>query len=118
MTQVPTDTEILNWLLSRVEYLEHKDSLGRNARLQEQGGYWPQTSEDCEGAADQRFVGLNLRDYIKAVMGAENQRLHQVCRDAYEVWAGSEGIPEPETCAEQYLYDLLIKMRDEVKRGL
>ena len=44
--------------------------------------------------------------------------LHQVCRDAYEVWAGSEGIPMPETAAEGYLYQLLIEMRDEVKKGL
>ena len=46
------------------------------------------------------------------------ERLHQVCRDAYEVWAGSEGIPMPETAAEAYLYQLLIQMRDEVKKGL
>ncbi len=44
--------------------------------------------------------------------------MKQICRDAYEVWAGSEGIPEPETAAEAYLYQLLIAMRDEVKRGL
>ena len=44
--------------------------------------------------------------------------LHQVCRDAYEVWAGSEGIPMPETAAEGYLYQLLIEMRNEVKKGL
>jgi hypothetical protein len=48
----------------------------------------------------------------------ENRRLRQVCRDAYEVWAGSEGIPEPETAAEAYVYQLLIEMRDEVKKGL
>ena len=48
----------------------------------------------------------------------EIDRLHQVCRDAYEVWAGSEGIPEPETAAEAYVYQLLIQMRDEVKKGL
>ena len=32
--------------------------------------------------------------------------------------AGSEGIPEPETCAEAYLLKLLIEMRDEAKKGL
>ena len=48
----------------------------------------------------------------------EVMRLRQICRDAYEVWAGSEGIPEPETAAEAYIYQLLINMRDEVKRGL
>lgn len=48
----------------------------------------------------------------------EKMRLQQVCRDAYEVWAGSEGIPEPQTAAEAYLLSLVEKMRDEVKRGL
>jgi hypothetical protein len=37
----------------------------------------------------------------------EIERLRQVCRDAYEVYAGSEGIPMPETAAEAYLYQLL-----------
>ena len=46
------------------------------------------------------------------------QQLHDICRDAYEVWAGSEGIPEPTTCSEAYLLQLLLQMRDEVKRGL
>jgi len=48
----------------------------------------------------------------------ERDELHQVCRDAYEVWAGSEGIPEPVYASEAYLYQLLINMRDEVKRGI
>ena len=51
-------------------------------------------------------------------LSEENARLHQVCRDAYEVWAGSEGIPQPETCAEAYVLQLLEQMRDEVKKGL
>jgi hypothetical protein len=49
---------------------------------------------------------------------AEVERLRQICRDAYEVWAGSNGIPEPITCVEAYMLQLLIQMRDEVKRGL
>jgi hypothetical protein len=44
--------------------------------------------------------------------------LRQICRNAYEVWAGSEGIPEPTCASEAYLYQLLIDMRDEVKKGL
>lgn len=55
---------------------------------------------------------------VKADLTAEVERLRQICRDAYEVWAGSNGIPEPITCAEAYLLQLLIQMRDEVKRGL
>lgn len=48
----------------------------------------------------------------------EIERLRQVCRDAYEVWAGSEGIPEPKYASEAYLLSLLEQMRDEVKKGL
>lgn len=57
-----------------------------------------------------------VEDHIELMN--ENNRLRQVCRNAYEVWAGSEGIPEPETAAEAYLLQLLIQMRDEVKKGL
>jgi hypothetical protein len=59
-------------------------------------------------------------DYVvgKAAQQAEIDRLRQICRDAYEVWAGSEGIPVPETAPEAYLLQLLVQMRDEVKKGL
>ena len=50
--------------------------------------------------------------------GHEVERLKQILRDAYEVWAGSEGIPEPVTAAEGYLLQLLMQMVEEVKRGL
>ena len=66
---------------------------------------WPESL--CRDAADE----------IEALK-AEIERLQRICRDAYEVWAGSEGIPEPETAAEAYLYQLLIAMRDEIKKGL
>ena len=49
---------------------------------------------------------------------SEVTRLRQVCRNVYEVWAGSEGIPMPETCAEGYLLQLVEQMRDEAKEGL
>lgn len=48
----------------------------------------------------------------------EIERLRQVCRDAYEVWAGSEGIPEPVNASEAYLLLLLEQMREEVRKGL
>jgi len=44
--------------------------------------------------------------------------LECVCRDAYEVYAGSEGIPTPETAAEAYVGYLLSSMKDEIARGL
>lgn len=72
----------------------------------------PQINESMlKGASD---IAVVIVDELRS----EIERLHQVCRDAYEVWAGSEGIPEPETAAEAYLYQLLSAMRDEVKKGL
>ena len=54
-------------------------------------------------------------DYAAA---AELRRLHQCCRDVYAVWAGSEGIPEPQTAPEAYLLSLVEQMRDAAKEGL
>jgi hypothetical protein len=51
-------------------------------------------------------------------VGHERDDLRQILRDAYEVYAGSEGIPEPETAAEAYVYQLLMQMKDEIARGL
>ena len=48
----------------------------------------------------------------------EITRLRQVCRNVYEVWAGSEGIPVPETASEGYLLRLIEQMRDAAKEGL
>ena len=48
----------------------------------------------------------------------EVARLKQVCRDVYEVWAGSEGIPEPVYASEAYVLSLVEQMRDYAKEGL
>ena len=48
----------------------------------------------------------------------EIARLRQVCRNVYEVWAGSEGIPVPVYATEAYLLSLIEQMRDEAKGGL
>lgn len=53
-----------------------------------------------------------------AAMTSERDGLKQVCRNVYEVWAGSEGVPVPETCAEAYLLQLVEQMRDAAKEGL
>lgn len=47
----------------------------------------------------------------------EIERLRQVCRDAYEVWAGSEQIV-PVYASEAYLLGVIEQMKDEVKKGL
>ena len=48
----------------------------------------------------------------------EIDRLRQVARNVYEVWAGSEGIPIPKTVVEAYLMQIVEQMRDEAKKGL
>ena len=40
------------------------------------------------------------------------------CREVYEVWAGSEGVPKPENAVEAYLLQLVEQMRDAAKKGL
>jgi hypothetical protein len=41
-----------------------------------------------------------------------------ICRNIYEVWAGSDGVPIPETIVEAYLLRLIKQMRDEASKGL
>jgi hypothetical protein len=71
------------------------------------------------GASISRDRNINL-DYAKVADEAADklEALHQVCRNVYEVWAGSEGIPEPKTFREEYLIRLLEQTRDEAKKGL
>lgn len=42
----------------------------------------------------------------------------ELFREIYEVWAGSEGVPEPVTCTEAYLLRLIEQMRDIAKKGM
>jgi len=58
-----------------------------------------------------------LTEELKAARD-EIDRLRLVALNVYEVWAGSEGIPMPETAAEAYLLHLVKQMRDEAKDGL
>ena len=60
----------------------------------------------------------NRLDLTIPEAAAELRRLHQICREIYEVWAGSEGIPVPETAPEAYLLQLVEQMRDIAKEGL
>ena len=71
--------------------------------------------ERCEDFDDSH---ITTHQDVNNMMMEEIEELRAVFRDAYEVWAGSEGIPKPVTAAEAYLLQLLSQMRDEVKRGL
>jgi hypothetical protein len=48
----------------------------------------------------------------------ERETRKRICREIYEVWAGSEGIPAPHSPSEGYLMKLLDDVRDIAKGGL
>ena len=49
---------------------------------------------------------------------AQPEQESVICRNIYEVWAGSDGVPIPETIVEAYLLRLIEQMRDEASKGL
>jgi len=60
-----TDKDRLDWLVTRVTYLEHKDKNGVLCAKAPIGGYWPQ-GEYEESNADPDMVDLSLVAYIDA----------------------------------------------------
>ena len=44
------------------------------------------------------------------ILTDENERSREALREIYEVYAGSEGIPQPMTAAEGYLLSLLMEV--------
>ena len=53
-----------------------------------------------------------------AKLEARIEQLEAALREIYEVYAGSEGIPEPMTAAECYLLRLLIEMVGVTRKAL
>ncbi len=49
---------------------------------------------------------------------AEIERLREALREIYEVYAGSEGIPQPMTAAEGYLLSLLMEAVEIASKAL
>jgi hypothetical protein len=67
-----TDASLLNWLLARVTYLEHKDAQGRTAQQQTLGGWWPQLAIDHDpDVGDPDMIDLDLREYVAAQIAKE-----------------------------------------------
>jgi len=67
-----TDRDRIQWLIDRVDYLEHRDANGVGANFQEHGGYWPQRSDhDDPSRADQDMIDLDLVEYIDAQITKE-----------------------------------------------
>ena len=58
-----------------------------------------------------------LEDLLRQ-LEQERQRRRRICREIYEVWAGSDGIPAPHSPSEGYLMKLLDEVRDLAKEGI
>jgi hypothetical protein len=58
-------------------------------------------------------------DYTTAEQAADRiEALEAALREIYEVYAGSEGIPQPMTAAEGYLLRLVMEMADTARTAL
>ena len=66
-------------------------------------------------------TGDDFSDDLMEQAANEIERLREALRNAYEVYAGSEGIPSPITASEAYLVYLLNEMvhiiNDALKEG-
>ena len=69
----------------------------------------------CEGEC---ACGVDWTSQTEIDLRNRVAELEQICRNAYEVYAGSEGIPMPETAPEAYLLKLVHDMKDEIAKGL
>ena len=68
-----TDTERLQWLMSKVTYIEHDNKAGVSAAKSKRGGYWPQSEDDYAEAAIDDLCGLGFIDYIDAMIKEESK---------------------------------------------
>ena len=72
---------------------------------------WDIVSALRRRAVMQTATGISkLTDQIEWMAADEIETMRQAMHDIYEVYAGSEGVPCPGTCAEAYLYELLMEM--------
>jgi hypothetical protein len=55
---------------------------------------------------------------LRLQLERERELRKRICREIYEVWAGSDGIPAPHSPSEGYLMKLLDDVRDIAKGGL
>jgi len=49
---------------------------------------------------------------------AKNERIKELLREAYEVYAGMEGVPEPQTACEAYLLRIIMEMQKPLSAAL
>jgi len=86
-------------------YIEARDEIER-LLLIEQGAANP-----CDKCGwRMKFPNEECRNCENAKLRDEIERLWAALREVAEVYAGSEGIPQPMTAAEGYLLQLLMEM--------
>lgn len=86
--------------------------------------------EGCRYCQPQNYIDIlhdslaDLREEVieieadRDALRAELAALKKSARNVYEIWAGSDGIPIPETAVEAYLLRLIEQMRDEAVKGM
>lgn len=55
---------------------------------------------------------------LRLQLERERESRRRICREIYEVWAGSDGIPAPQSPSEGYLMKLLDDVKDIARGGL
>lgn len=67
-----TNCERLDWLIRKVDYLEHRDSDGVTAHKAKIGGWWPQAETD-HSATFEQCHGMPIIEYIDTMLDMEKQ---------------------------------------------
>ena len=116
-----TDRELMQMALEALETLNSGDTYKthnaaaalRQALSNEFNPDWNQVEALQESLREHMAEIQRLRQAL-----AQPEQESVICRNIYEVWAGSEGILKPLTSKEAYLLGLVEQMRDEAKKGL
>ena len=72
-----TDKERMDWICSRISYIEHNGPKGERCRDMKVGGYWPQSMapelNPCATAIEE-LSDLDLEGYIDAMIELEKEK--------------------------------------------
>ena len=75
------------------------------------------TNQEKAINAIKKLQADNKKIEVIKKLQSDNKRLKQICRDTYEVWAGSE-IGAPIYASEAYAIMIIKNMVEEVSKGL
>ena len=68
-----TDKDRVEWLMKRVNYMEHSDKDGGSKQGKGEGGYWPQNEDDLSMGQVYLLCGLSFIEYIDALIAEERK---------------------------------------------